>query len=327
MKIILSNEKKIWPGYINPEKNELFSSWLIRLSKESLIKSHTFSNFYLDKQPIWNRDIDKINPNIILSKISHNTTLSNSNIRELFLESYRDIIFNNRDLNSYTPGLLNLGINHRKRKLYGLLCCPLCLNEEIQYFKKEWRLFFSVACVKCECLLIDRCSKCEAPISFHRLENGIKNDILKFPLYLCWNCFHDYREDILKISNKSEIYEYQNYIDQTIENKFNNLTQYSFLYFKVLHHLSNKLIANGNTTSRIKLTAEKYFNYKYNHPNYNQYDLSNRKEILIISFSILKDWPNQFLNIFSNSNVRFSDISRDIDNLPYWFESQAKKIR
>lgn len=327
MKIIYPDEKKIWPGYIHPENNELFTSWLIRLSKENLIKSHTFSNFYLNKHPIWNRDIDKQFPESITKKVLENTLLDYDNIRELFLESYRDIVFNDRDLNNFIPGILNLGINHRKRKQYGLLCCPSCLNNENPYFKKDWRLFFSIACINCECLLIDRCSKCLKPIAFHRLENGFKNDILKYPLYLCWNCFHDYREDIIYITKKSDTYQYQNYINNTIKNKFNDLTQYSFLYFKVLFHLSSRLLSLGKTTTRIKLSVEKYFDY--NNKNIIQYeqDLSTRRETLLICFLILKDFPNEFLKIFTNTNVRLTDMKRDIDYLPYWFEKEAIKIR
>ncbi|MFK7114666.1 TniQ family protein [Flavobacterium oreochromis] len=326
MTIIYPNQKKIWPGYIPPEKNELFTSWLIRISKENLIKSHTFSNFYLERHTVWNRDIDKLFPDLITNKLLENTLLNYNEIKKLFLESYRDIIFNDRDLNSYTPGILNLGINHRKRKQFGLLCCPSCLNKEIPYFKKEWRLFFSIACVQCRCLLLDRCSKCEKPIAFHRLENGYKNDILKYPLYLCWNCFHDYREDIVYISKNSNVYKYQSYIDNTIKNEYNDLTQYSFLYFKVLHHLSNRLMCAGKTTSRIKLVVEKHLRYEYKDNQYEQ-NLSTRREILLISYSILNKFPNEFLKVFKNTNVRFSDLYKDIDCLPFWFEKEARNIR
>lgn len=319
--------KKIWPVYVNPEKNELFSSWLIRISKENLLKSHTFSKFYFNDFPIWNRDIDKLYPHIIVSKILENTMLSSIEIEELFLESYRGVIFNDREFTSYTPGILNIGINHRIRKLYGLLCCPSCLDNEVSYFKKEWRLFFSIACLKCNCLLIDRCQKCCKPISFHRLENGYKNDILKYPLYLCWNCLHDYREDKVPIPSNSNIKRYQNYIDYTINTKSNDLTPYSFLFFKILHLLSTKLLTSGKTTNRIKLTVEDFFNYSITTHNKINFSLEERKEALLISYSILENWPCQFQNIFKNSNVRRTDFTRDIKDTPYWFEKEILNLR
>lgn len=327
MKSLEKFNKKIWPAYVNPEKNELFSSWLLRISKENLLKSHSFSRFYFNDFPIWNRDIDKLYPSIIVSKILENTMLSSDDIKELFLESYRDIIFTGREFTSYTPGILNIGINHRIRKLYGLLCCPSCLNNEVSYFKKEWRLFFSIACLKCNCLLIDRCQKCSKPISFHRLENGYKNEILKYPFYLCWNCLHDYRENIVPIPRNSNIEKYQNYIDYTIDTKSNDLTQYSFLFFKILCLLSSKILTTGKTTNRIKLTVEDFFNSSITTNNKINFSLEERKEALLISFSILENWPYQFQNIFKNSNVRRTDFTRDIKDTPYWFEKEILNLR
>lgn len=299
----------------------------MRISKENLLKSHTFSKFYFDNFPIWNRDIDTMYPNIIVSKILENTVLTPIDVKELFLESYRDIIFNDREFTSYTPGILNIGVDHRIRKLYGLLCCPSCLDAEISYFKKEWRLFFSIACLNCNCLLIDRCRKCFKPIAFHRLENGHKNEILKYPFYLCWNCLHDYREDIVAIPSNNNIRSYQYYIDSTINKRSNDLTQYSFLYFKVLQLLSTKLLTTGKTTNRVKLTVEDFFNYSLNTQNKINFSFEERKEALLISFSILDNWPNQFQNIFKNSNVRRTDFIRDIKEIPYWFEKEILNLR
>lgn len=324
--LINDSEKRIWPGYIKPEKNELFSSWLIRLSFEHRIKSHTFSKFYFDGQPIWNRDIDKLFPNNITINILRHTNLSFNEIRQMFLESYRDIIFNNRDFNSYTPGILNLGIYHRKRKQYGLLCCPSCLAKDIVYYKKEWRLFFSIACYECRCLLIDRCPECEKPIAFHRLETESKKDILKKSLYQCWYCGYDLRKAINTIAEKSIIMQYQKYINNSIENQYNDITQYSFQYFSILHHLSIKLLSSSKRSDRIKEITEQYFNYSFEGKNKIHYDLDDRKIVLIHSYLILKNWPNNFYKIFSNSNVRCSGFSKDINMLPCWFDQALKKL-
>lgn len=298
----------------------------MRLSFEHKVKSHSFSNYFFDKQPIWNRDIDKLCPDNVINKVLNHTNLSHKNVNDLFLDSYRDIIFNEGSLNNFKGSILNLGINHRKRKGYGLLCCPSCLSESVVYFRKEWRLFFSLICYKCQCLLIDRCQNCGKPIAFHRLENGYKNNILKHQLYHCWNCLFDLRESVIKIKEDSLLMEYQFYIDKTIINGYNDLTNYSFQYFSLLYHISTELLSS-NKINRIKVTTEKYFNYTIQTENKIYYDLSERRSVLIYSYLILKDWPNNFYKIFLDSNVRYTDFSKDINNLPYWFYDVLKKFR
>lgn len=317
---------KIWPGYINPEKDELFSSWFIRLCLEHRIKSHSFSNFYFGGQTIWNRDIDKMFPDSIVDNILKHTCLCYDDVKKLFIEAFKDIVFNDESP-AYTLGILNLGINHRKRKQNGLLCCPSCLSNDIVYFKKKWRLFFSLVCSDCKCLLIDSCPKCNEPIAFHRLENGNKKDILKMPLNVCWNCFYDLRKSIKKVPKNSLLLEYQRYIDDTIEKGYNDLTQYSFLYFSVLNLLATRLFTSTEKLNRVKRVVENYFNYSIKSERKSMFhNLEDRKIALIHSYLILKNWPYNFRQIFSNTNVRYSDFKRDVSVIPFWFEKELKNL-
>ena len=94
-----------------------------------------------------------------------------------------------------------------------------------------------------------------------------------------------------------------------------------------MYQLSSRLLSLGKTTTRVKLSVEKYFNYNYENIIQYEQDLSTRREILLICYLILKDFPNEFLKIFTNTNVRLTDMKRDIDYLPYWFEKEVIKIR
>ena len=84
--MVIINNKNIWPLYIPPEKNELFSSWFCRLSNNHMIRSESFlTNYFGRMLPLWNRDIDMLMPNKYLNTISNHTPLTSLQIRNLFL--------------------------------------------------------------------------------------------------------------------------------------------------------------------------------------------------------------------------------------------------
>ncbi len=319
---------KILPGFIPPLEDELFSSWFVRLSHSHRVKTYTFSKFYFDNTPIWNRDIDKLFPKIIIERLKEYTVLNYEEIRDMFLVSYRDIIFNNESLNSFTSGILNIGVYHRKRIRFGLLCCPSCLKEEVPYFRKQWRISFSFGCSKCNCNLIDKCPCCGSAIVFHRLETGDKEHILKYPLYLCWFCKHDLRKSVELYASNSELAKYQKYIDDTIHNGYNNITSYSFTFFSTLYHLKNKLLTSSKQWNRIKTAVENYFKIQISKKTDKKTYLpfEQRKEGYLLAFKILSKWPENFKKVFQGSNVRYSDFSKDFDNMPFWFVKEIKKL-
>lgn len=320
-------KKELWPGFIMPKENELFSSWFIRLCYEHRIKSYTFSKLYFEGQPIWNRDIDRLFPQYLVNAILEHTILNYNQVKEMFLISYKDLVFNDADLSSFTMGILNLGVYHRKRKQFGLLCCPSCLVKENPYYKKEWRLAFSLGCTKCKCYLIDRCPNCLNPIAFHRLETGYKEQLLNYPLYTCSFCKFDLRKSIKTYLSFSTIDNYQKYIDKTLGRGYNDITQYSFTYFSVLLFLSNQLLTSSKKWDRIKVVIEDYFNTRFTNNNKEQYhSLDKRRDSLLISYKILKNWPKQFNKIFKDTNVRYSDFSKEFSKMPFWLEKTLKDL-
>ncbi|UTD15415.1 hypothetical protein HER15_08025 [Tenacibaculum mesophilum] len=313
---------KRFPIYVRPEKNELFSSWLMRISAEIKIKTFTFSKFYFPSQPIWNRDVDRMFPKKIVDSLLLYSNLKLCEIFNMFLISYKEIVFNDYRIHGYTPGILNLGINHRKRNGYGTLCCPGCLSKDIIYYRKEWRLFFSLVCVDCKCKLIDRCPNCKSPISFHRLEVGSSN-LLKTPLFLCWNCKLNLSIVKVKVRKNSPEYKYQTYINDTILKGYNDVTNYSFSYFYVLQLLSGLLTTSSLQWNRVKKIVEKYYSVSFSSQVDIRNNMEERRKSLLYSFKILNNWPTNFHKIFTKSNVRISDFNKDTI-IPFWFEKELR---
>lgn len=308
---------EIWPGFIAPQKNEIFTSWYFRLCTEHLIKTHSFSKFYLNNTNIWNRDIDQYCPEIIKEKIKQHTILGTNQINDLFLDSYNGYLFNTE----YSTRAINdLGLYHRKRMRYGLTYCPGCLDEKIKYYKKQWRLASSIICTECNLFLLDRCPHCNNPICFHRLENGYKNSLAINSMDTCSYCMKKLTEVSFKLADPKYI-EYQKYIDRTLSEGYNDKTQYSFQYFDVLHVLQNKLFTKSLKWNKIKISAEKKFSINFTLENINQkYDVVKRKDSFLISYLLMQEWPNDFIVFIKENNINYSDFSKDSYNLPYWLK-------
>ncbi len=247
--VIINNDKNIWPLYIPPENDELFSSWFCRLSNNHLIRSESFlTNYFGRMLPLWNRDIDMLMPEKYINIIYNHTPMNYDQIKNLFLPSVESFAFDKANGNGITMNILILGIKHRKRKLNGILFCPKCLNKPIAYFKKRWRFSTSIICSECNSYLIDECPFCKKPISYHRNNiNNINNSTSNCnPLNICECGFDLSTYEEVEQPKKSEL-NYQNFINETISNGYNHHSQYSFLYIKGLIMLSYYIIRESNS--------------------------------------------------------------------------------
>lgn len=307
-----------WPGFVYPEKNELFSSWYLRICDQHKIKSHSFSKFYLRSTSIWNRDIDQYCPQELKNMIRSATPLTADEINDMFMDSYDGYVFNG---GIKRKAISELGIYHRKRTSYGLVFCPGCLEKKIPIFKKDWRLVTSLVCTKCNLYLLDRCRNCKSPVSFHRLEAGHKSSLLEQRMSICWNCNVDLRTKSFFKANQDYI-TYQIYINDTIMNGYNDKYGYSFLYFDVLISLNNKIFTESKMWNRFKIAVEKDFNLMIGHLD--RRNIVDRRISYFLCYQLLENWPLNFKLFCERNNIRLSDFSKDLDYVPFWFEKAFK---
>ncbi|NMM50316.1 TniQ family protein [Marinigracilibium pacificum] len=323
-----NNPNRIWPGFIPPEENELFSSWLMRLAKEHHTKTYTFSKFYFGNMPIWNRDIDSLTSKPIIDQILKHTVLTINQVKKMFLSSYNEKLCYYFNANGYSPGILNLGLYHRKRINKGLVCCPNCLRQNIPYYRKEWRLVTSIICLKCKCHLIDHCPECGAGIAFHRLESGYKEDVLRYPLNSCWQCKSSLCEDITWVKSE-DLIKYQTFFNQTIEFGYNKYCSYSFLYFPIYLSLVQKLFSSSSIFKKY----QDAIGYEMNEElclekgiNVHNSTLEQRLPALIGVYRIMDNWPNNFIIFRKKYQIGRCYLTKDINlsccvnAIPYWYE-------
>jgi hypothetical protein len=314
-------DKNIWPLYIPPLDDELFSSWFCRISNYNELRSQTLLSSYFPKSvQLWNRDIDMLSPKSIVDTLLENTPLSQERINKLFLKSYEGIAFEKANEKGLTSNILKLGIKHRKRKSYGLVFCPVCLKEDVAYFRKSWRLVTSIICLKCNCYLLEKCPNCFAPVSFHRNNiNWLPNSTSACnPLNIC-ECKYDLSNSPIDFVKSQLEIDYQNYIDETIKNGYNKYSQYSFLFIDALTILAYSIMRD-NKKNKLFTYFKNEFNHdlKKNSRYFYNWDYLERKEGLLAAYYLLNDWPDRLKNISRKLEINKTDFYE----LPYFIEKQ-----
>jgi DNA-directed RNA polymerase subunit RPC12/RpoP len=232
------------PGYLPPFEDELFTSWYLRLSINHRIKNYNFTQFYFGSHSIWNRDFD-LNPNeSLITNLVQQTPLNKCEIEQLFLRSYVGSYVPSLNFDSVNRYILPLGIYHRLRRKNGQLFCPSCLNNEIPFYKKTWRLVYSLICRECKVELFDKCGKCSSPIMFYRLDIGRYDSIKELNLNRCWNCGYNLIYDTIQPSSAELInFQFEMLDLKGKDNKvfLNRIEFYIVLLSIICYHGTNKV--------------------------------------------------------------------------------------
>ena len=140
-------KKNIWPLYVPPLPDELFSSWIYRLANNHRISPETLINESLDKKlPIKINNIDIEPESIIINLITQNTPLRAEQLEKLFLNHYNSNILEKNIPEEIINSLHFLKVNDPKKKKNGIVFCPNCLSKGIPYFRRKWLLTSSIVC-------------------------------------------------------------------------------------------------------------------------------------------------------------------------------------
>lgn len=317
----------ILPIIVQPKDDELFSSWLFRLATSNLTKAHTFCKFHLPGHNIWNRDIDKLAPDVMIKRLSLLTEICFEEIFNMTLRSYEQKIFNKCNPNGNQRWILPLGIFHRKWNGKGLQFCPGCLSSDPEpYFRKSWRLGLSVVCSKCQLALHDGCPNCNAPISFFRTDVGFKISVAPKKLFTCFNCDFDLRKSPRYPPSIGSI-SFQLKLNKVISTGSwrNNIP--SKEYFDVLYQVIRMLRSNSRCYTTFQNLIFETENQRISQlPTNKDFERSSclDREVLIrIGSWILEQWPNRFIDLCKQTRTSTSAVLRDIDAPPSWFNADS----
>jgi hypothetical protein len=321
-----------WPLFVKPFNDESFSSWLLRLSRNHLLRFYSFCSTYFIGVECWNRDLDKFLPEEIKKVILKKTILQDFEVSNMLLSSYYSKVYITELMDRsfwFTP--ISIYQNSRSHKT-SLSICPNCLSTDgdSPYFRKQWRLSFYTVCDTCGKDLIDCCPNCDSTINYLIIEKGRKGQIPIFPITCCWKCFFDLR-DSPTVSSSNDQLQMQRTLKEAVDQGYDlsHNVQYSHLYFLVLKKMIS-LLNKKNIPQLIKLQEEicKQTDLVFIDPKngrsfpFELMSVEERRNLTYKAYWLLNDWPNRFRETTSKVGLRSKNFHDDFPEIPYWLSTE-----
>jgi TniQ len=317
---------KLWPFHLKPKDDELLSSWLVRLSRANSVKVHTLCSSAWPDKSVWNRDIDKSADDEIIKILAEKTGTSYDRAFQTTLRAYEGFVYEKHNPSGNTPWIMPVGVYHRTRRRYGLQYCPECLSEDKEpYFRRRWRLAFITICEKHCTLLRDRCPKCGAPVSYHRVRIDAAS------VTLCSKCGFDLRQAKPMIVDCFGQLYLQHKLLKAVKDGYvllpGRIPVYSHLYFAVLHQVL-KLLVTREKAHKLCRQVRKYVSigmpqqFLGRHRGFHYIevlDVRNRYKLLTMASWLLDDWPYRFVTLCKKIPLLSFDLLKDMRNVPYWY--------
>lgn len=329
----------VFPAFVRPISEEVFSSWLVRNAHAHELKVHTFYKILDPSTSVWNRDIDKSASLPFLELMANRCDTPIELAKDTLLSSYEGKLFDKIIINGSCRWISPCGIYHRMRKNRYINYCPGCLerDKEKPYYRKSWRLsLFNICCV-CRCELRNYCPSCKSPVHFFRTELGAKDRYPGASICVCTICGFD-----LRLSNTVKVGEIdicnQLWLEEIIDKglSLKPVPTDSVSIFNVLFLLISVLRAGKNKTiglqdmafsqieeERPLIVPRSGFSFDF------EQEISNKKVFLNAAIYLLQEWPDRFIKTCVDNKIGKAPFTRfQFDqNLPLWFSDVLKKIR
>jgi len=320
---------KQWVSPLQPQKDELLSSWISRVALSYYINSAELFSKHLIKYNAYKRDLDiAIFDDDFWSTLSYLSQLSvfklkSMQILDLEGKLQKKIYINHRN-RWIVASSGNIYPNKRKSK--SLRFCPLCLKEK-GYYSKDSKLIFINVCTKHQVYMQDTCPKCNSIVLPIRLSPPKK-------IHECFCCGYDLSSinpqkastgevEAVEFSKgvlSSNIFLHQNHI-RTALDYFTVL----FLITKNLHRFSKKdRLLMEHRINKTNLPSSSPYLF-LQPPSYLAY-------ITAISYTLLtKEWNRELLGFIKRNKLMYaSRLLNKRENvyymIPLWFLRHLKQL-
>lgn len=330
---VLGLSGNLWPIHLKPLPDELLSSWLVRLAHGHGLKLQTFSSLVFGRdRSIWNRDIDMLAPDWLLSRLAECTGASVHEVFDTSLKSYEGVLYEHHQPNGFTKWILPLGVYHRMRRGHGLQFCPRCLAEDSEpYFRKRWRLALSTMCTKHGCYLLDACPQCASPLAPHRTDMQGRQYFPEAELNAyCWKCNFDLRLAQTEEVKDSASASLQVQLEFALRHGYSDWAGNSAMHSLVLFEGLRELIAgltSKQTRMRLKSSVKLHGNDLCDWPNM-QIEMSSqahRRELFRVLGMLLDHWPTNIVELIHECKLRYADLKGDSAQRMYWYEDVIQR--
>jgi hypothetical protein len=311
----------LWPVHLKPREDELLSSWLMRLTRAYSSVPHSFTRLLWPGLQIWNRDLDRLAPTVVVRDLAQHTGVSIQRAFGTTLKAYEGVVFEHLVTNSVAQWILPLQIWHRLHLRHGQQYCPRCLSEDEPYFRRRWRLSFVTGCTRHGLALLDRCVVCGATVNFHRAAYWIPR------LSSCFKCGADLATAVASslMLDRHEL-RAQKHLQYTIVRGYLEMQDlgpvYSHLYLAGYRALSRVLLSPRGPGALAALTdGHDLPKVDFTNPAEDNIDFAPielRRHVMLAAWKLLHDWPEGFAESCRRFGIRGSDLRRDGPPLPYW---------
>lgn len=318
----------LWPIHLKPQSDELLSSWIVRLSHAHGYKTQTMCSILFGRNSaIWNRDIDRLASQEVAEVLIRITGATIDQFAGTTLRGYEGTLFEQHNPNGMNRWIVPLGIFHRSRKHPGLMFCPQCLREDVEpYFRRRWRLAFSVVCTKHKCNLLDACPKCNAPVEPHRVDMQTRTCFTHSGLDVhCWKCGFDLRDDMDTDAPSDSLTQLQELLDGTLDRGYvdwaSNPSMHSLVFFGGLRALIAGISSRQTQerlTGSLKLIG-------WPRTGLEMASLPMRRQLFKMLDTVLDGWPTNFVGLVRDHQLRYSDLKGDSEQRAFWYEDVIRR--
>ncbi len=331
------------PVRCGPLKDELLSSWLIRLAWLNAEKLHTFRRrFWRYPGSPWGRNIDLTLPDDALDEIATMSLVPRETLVAHMLRSYAGRLYENVNQHGTAPGILAGRLRGQKMLGFGLQLCSECMRTGTSpYFRRWWKVAYMVSCPIHKCLLIDACPCCKQPLVYHTSDFGKILLPEYVPTAFCANCGYHWGAN----SNQNdaaltdEFIEWQGQMLEALRTGWieshSTGPLYALSFFQGLRILIRLIAANGYCSKLRGVIARELgiLPLAVTHPGdqniFSGMRLADRLYLLRYAYWLLQEWPERFIWVTKTARIAYSyiDSYRNYAPLPYWVASVAEYAR
>jgi hypothetical protein len=313
---------RLLPCRPKPATDECFSSWLKRVALGNCAKIQTFCHLLWPNRQLWNRDLDAFAPIDIVSDLARHTGTTQTTAEATTLRAFQGVLYEAVLVRTATPWIFQLGIWHRTHKRSGQQWCPACLQGDIPYYRRNWRLALSSTCSQHGIVLADRCHGCGSPAVPHRASDPC-----------CHICGADRREhppvyaypEALQLERRMRAL-----LASDISPQSELEALHPLAYYGAVRCVLGLLASNPRSARLRGVIASRYGgdprppSYESGARGFDVLSTSERHRLMGLAAPLLRDWPDKFAKLCADAGMWRSWALRG-RGAPFAYEEVVKQ--
>ncbi|TDQ49034.1 TniQ protein [Permianibacter aggregans] len=306
-------------------------------------KLQTLCSRYFSSGPsLLAKDLDRCASNLVLSRLASITNTPISRVKLTTLRELEGTIFPQSSVNSPSRFFLPLGVYHRLRTRFGLMCCPECLaNDTAPYFRRSWRFSLLGICPIHKTPLHDHCHQCGFSYAIVRTLIGNSFRFNPQSVCLCSKCGADVRLDTTlgwydaSEREKELLIETACNLRLLFDGKLMPLVHDACSmrsFIDVLERLSRTMVSKRHGAGVHVLQKAVYSAAGINAPNtatenlLERFSPAVRMKAVAAAYWLLSDWPSRLERIDQKTPLWSSALIQNIHRIPSWYGEPIYRI-